>query len=200
MKYCPKCGTENKEDAEFCKECGAILELAEEAGVRKLVCPNCKREIELKEGDKFCYYCGYNFGIEKANVGERFGSWILDVIIVNVIGGIAGFVLGLWWAVTFPYEEEALEGIASLLGIIISMGYFTYFFGNGQTPGMKVMKIKLCGTDGTYPIRYTRGFLRWVGMIISGVVIGLGYLWILIDENRQGWHDKIAGTYVIESS
>jgi len=30
----------------------------------------------------------------------------------------------------------------------ISIGYFTCFFGNGQTPGMKAVKIKLCRTDG----------------------------------------------------
>jgi uncharacterized RDD family membrane protein YckC len=25
----------------------------------------------------------------------------------------------------------------------------------------------------------------------------LGFLWILIDNRRQGWHDKMAGTCVI---
>jgi len=62
---------------------------------------------------------------------------------------------------------------------------------------MKAAKIKLCGTDGTYPVGYGKGFLRWIGMNISSLVIGLGFLWILIDENKQGWHDKIAGTYVV---
>jgi len=163
-----------------------------------MFCPRCGKEVE--EGDKFCSSCGARIGeisMEKADAGARFVSYILDSIILAVIGFIIGFVLGLWWAVTFPYEEAALKGIASLLGIVISMGYFTYFFGNGQTPGMKAVKIKLCGTDGTYPIGYARGFLRWIGMIISSLVIGLGFLGILIDENKQGWHDKIAGTYVV---
>jgi uncharacterized RDD family membrane protein YckC len=77
------------------------------------------------------------------------------------------------------------------------MGYFTYFFGNGQTLGMKAMKIKLCGADGTYPIGYGKGFIRCIGLIISAWVIYLGFLWILIDKNKQGWHDKIASTYVV---
>ena len=34
-------------------------------------------------------------------------------------------------------------------------------------------------------------------MIISAMVILLGFVWILIDKKRQGWHDKIAGTYVV---
>jgi len=35
-------------------------------------------------------------------------------------------------------------------------------------------------------------------MEISGVVLFLGYLWILIDKKKQGWHDKIARTYVVK--
>jgi uncharacterized RDD family membrane protein YckC len=34
--------------------------------------------------------------------------------------------------------------------------------------------------------------------ILSLVVLGLGALWILKDPERQAWHDKIAGTYVVK--
>ena len=128
--------------------------------------------------------------MEKAGAGARFGSYILDVIIVNVVALVVGYVL-------FFLGVSVLTVISTLLSLAISTGYFTYFFGNGQTLGMKAVKIKLCGTDGAYPIGYVKGFLRWIGMIISGLVLCLGYLWILIDENKQGWHDKIAGTYVV---
>ena len=120
--------------------------------------------------------------LQKADVGARLVSYILDVIIVNVVALVVGNVLTV---------------IPTLLSLAISTGYFTYFFGNGQTLGMKAVKIKLCDTEGTYPIGYVKGFLRWIGMIISGLVIGIGYLWVLVDENKQGWHDKIAGTYVV---
>jgi uncharacterized RDD family membrane protein YckC len=29
-------------------------------------------------------------------------------------------------------------------------------------------------------------------------VLGLGFLWILKDPDRQAWHDRIAGTYVVK--
>ena len=163
-----------------------------------MFCPKCG--AELVEGVDFCSSCGARIselGMEKAGVGARFGSYIIDGIILFVIGAVAGFVLGFWWALTFLSENGALTAISSLLGLIISAGYFTYFFGNGQTLGMKAAKIKLCGTDGTSPIGYGKGCLRWIGMIISSLIIGLGFLWILIDDNKQGWHDKIAGTYVV---
>ena len=88
--------------------------------------------------------------------------------------------------------------IEIILSFGLLFGYYTYFFGTGQTPGMKRAKIKLCRTDGTYPIGYGRGFFRCIGMIISSQIFGLGYLWILIDKDKQGWHDKIADTYVVK--
>ena len=127
--------------------------------------------------------------MEKAGAGTRLVSYIIDAIILWIIGAIVGLI---FMALGTGYMAASI-----IVGILISLGYFTYFFGNGQTPGMKVMKIKLCGTDGTYPIGYGKGFLRWIGMIISGLVIYIGFLWILIDKDKQGWHDKIAGTYVV---
>jgi uncharacterized RDD family membrane protein YckC len=42
-------------------------------------------------------------------------------------------------------------------------------------------------------------FVReWVGKLISGMLLSLWYLWVLLDRDRQGWHDKLASTYVIE--
>ncbi|RZB32622.1 MAG: hypothetical protein AEth_00300 [Candidatus Argoarchaeum ethanivorans] len=102
---------------------------------------------------------------------------------------------------SFILPEYSYEPIAftttNLLFFIIDASYFIYFFGKGQTIGMMMAKIKLCRTDGTHHIGYKKGAIRLIGMGISEAAIGLGFLWILIDKNRQGWHDKIAGTYVV---
>ena len=44
---------------------------------------------------------------------------------------------------------------------------------------------------------YWVALLRYVGYIVSGIAIGLGFLWIIWDDKKQGWHDKIASTKVI---
>ncbi|HOO54185.1 MAG TPA: RDD family protein [Methanothrix sp.] len=129
--------------------------------------------------------------LDLAGVGSRLISYLIDGLIVGAIGSILNYVsAGIGGTV---------GSIILFLGGLVSVVYYTYFFGNGQTPGMMAMKIKLIGTDGTYPIGYGKGFLRWIGMIISAVVILLGYVWILIDKKKQGWHDKIAGTYVVNA-
>jgi uncharacterized RDD family membrane protein YckC len=129
--------------------------------------------------------------LDLAGAGSRLISYVIDVIILSVIGWILNYAS--------MSAGGTVGNIIIFLSGLVSLAYFTYFFGNGQTPGMKAMKIKLIGTDGTYPIGYGKGFLRWIGMIISGLVILLGYVWILIDKKKQGWHDKIAGTYVVNA-
>ncbi|MGC9514678.1 RDD family protein [Methanocrinis sp.] len=126
-----------------------------------------------------------------AGAGPRLISYLIDGFIVGVIGSVLNYAS--------MSIGGAFGGILAFLGVLVSAVYFAYFFGNGQTPGMTAMKIKLIGTDGTYPVGYGKGLLRWIGMIISAAVILLGYVWILIDKKNQGWHDKIAGTYVVKA-
>ncbi len=59
---------------------------------------------------------------------------------------------------------------------------------------------------GLYVYRYDgkrAGFFRMflregIGKAISTVVLWLGLLWILWDKEKQGWHDKILSTHVVE--
>jgi uncharacterized RDD family membrane protein YckC len=135
-----------------------------------------------------------------AGIGQRMASYLMDLVVLSII------YIALVFLFDLPAEDWSLawSGLPSdyppiyLLMAAIHLGYHTYFFGAGQTPGMRLLEIKLVRADGIEPIGLRRGFLRWVGMEISGVVLFLGYLWILIDRRRQGWHDKIAGTYVVK--
>lgn len=129
--------------------------------------------------------------LDLAGAGQRLISYLIDVIILGVISSVLNYVSA--------GVGGTVGSIILFLGLLVSVAYYTYFFGNGQTPGMMAMNIKLIGTDGAYPIGYGKGLLRWIGMIISAVVILLGYVWILIDKKNQGWHDKIAGTYVVKA-
>jgi uncharacterized RDD family membrane protein YckC len=66
----------------------------------------------------------------------------------------------------------------------------------GQTPGMTLMGLRVVTTDGHY-VSLGRSVRRLIGYFVSALVLWLGFLWILVDDRRQGWHDKIAGTCVV---
>jgi uncharacterized RDD family membrane protein YckC len=67
----------------------------------------------------------------------------------------------------------------------------------GQTPGKRVLGLRVVRTDGTR-LRFGNALRREIGYLVSSILY-LGFLWILIDKRRQGWHDKIAGTIVVYS-
>jgi len=89
--------------------------------------------------------------------------------------------------------------LASLLSIVIAFGYLIYFWTTtGQTPGKKMMGLKVIATDGA-TLNVSKAVMRIIGYMVSGAILYLGFIWILFDTNKQGWHDKIAGTYVVKA-
>ena len=45
----------------------------------------------------------------------------------------------------------------------------------------------------------TDAFIRCLGLIISCIGLFIGVIWVAFDPNKQGWHDKIASTYVVKA-
>ncbi|MFH0811361.1 MAG: RDD family protein [Pseudomonadota bacterium] len=141
-----------------------------------------------------------------AGFGIRALAYLIDRIILSVIG-IVFFIVGVLAIKTGSFLQmgiTSLENLTKVLiltyatTIIIEIGYYTYFHAHtGQTVGKMVCGLKVVDAQGEL-ISYKRAFGRWVGYVVSSVILYLGFLWIAFDRNRQGWHDKIAKTYVIK--
>jgi uncharacterized RDD family membrane protein YckC len=63
-----------------------------------------------------------------------------------------------------------------------------------------IFGLKVVQTRGEKGEKMTPGiaFLRWVGYLVSSLFLYLGFIWIAFDGKKQGWHDKIAGTIVVQ--
>jgi uncharacterized RDD family membrane protein YckC len=118
-----------------------------------------------------------------AGFWRRFAAAFVDGILLAVVNYILRLILG--------------SAAGSGIGILISLGYFTYFHGRtGQTPGDAALSIKVVDIRDNpgQPIGYGRAFGRWLVSIISLFVVVLGYLWMLWDAKKQTWHDKAVGS------
>jgi uncharacterized RDD family membrane protein YckC len=96
--------------------------------------------------------------------------------------------------------NAALVLLLSTLGIylLVSIGYNVGFWLlSGQTPGKRVLGVRVMRKDGTR-LTLSNALRRQVGYWISAILY-LGFLWILFDSKRQGFHDKLAGTIVTYS-
>ena len=128
---------------------------------------------------------------EKAGWGTRALAILIDAIGVGIIAGAVSSILG--GDLTGP----RYQGLSALF----QAAYFTYFWsaaGKGQTLGSRALKIRVVKTDGSY-LDYPGAFLRYIGFVISCVALFLGVIWAAFGPERQGWHDKIAGTYVVRA-
>ena len=119
----------------------------------------------------------------RAGFWRRFAAAFID----GVLLGIVSFIL-----------QAILGKTGSALTLLIGIAYYTYFHGStGQTPGDAALSIRVVDKDGGGSIGYGRAFVRWLVSIVSGIVILLGYLWMLWDGEKQTWHDKAANAVVV---
>ena len=75
--------------------------------------------------------------------------------------------------------------------------YYAYFWtASGKTPGMVLLGVQVVGQDGT-SVGTRRGLLRTLAFPLSFLLLGLGFLGILLQRDRRALHDLIAGTAVV---
>jgi uncharacterized RDD family membrane protein YckC len=121
--------------------------------------------------------------LEQADLGTRLIALIIDNIILVFIGGI--LVRGeLGWGLSF----------------ILGAAYQWYFLTqqNGQTIGKKLMNIRVVKANGA-PLTAADAILRYAGYYLNSIIFGIGWIWAAFDADKQGWHDKLASTYVVRA-
>ncbi|MCP4362428.1 MAG: RDD family protein [Chloroflexi bacterium] len=83
------------------------------------------------------------------------------------------------------------------INVIFYWGYFILFWTLiGQTPGKILMGVRVISTNGR-PLSIWQSVRRLVGYWIAMIPLFMGFIWVLVSDTRQGWHDKIARSYVI---
>jgi len=135
-----------------------------------------------------------------ASPGKRLGAYFLDFVLPIVAVMFMFGIGGLGYAA----GGERLGGsLAVVLVVALFVAYVLYairLFASGTTPGKKLLGMYVVKESGEHASFLTMLFREWVGKWVSGFVFGLGYLWILIDKDKQAWHDKLASTYVVEKA
>ena len=127
----------------------------------------------------------------KAGWWTRFIAIIIDAIALGIVTGILTNIL------YHDADATSNTGLSTLLGVL----YYVYFwssYGKGQTLGSRALNIRVVKTDGSY-LDLVGAFLRYVGFVISIACLFIGVIWAAFDGQKQGWHDKIAGTYVVKA-
>ncbi|HXX61725.1 MAG TPA: RDD family protein [Candidatus Sulfotelmatobacter sp.] len=133
-------------------------------------------------------------GVAFGGAGERLLAYLIDGLVVLAAN------IGLFLAAIALVILALPLGLLVFLAIfVVDLAYFPYFWATrGQTPGMRPFQLYVVRDRDGGPITTGQAILRLIGYWIDGVVFYLGYIWILIDSRKRGWHDLIAGTVVIK--
>ncbi len=193
--FCSKCGAPNPEGAYFCQQCSAPLPVAPgQAGAP--VATTAWAQLPV-------VYAGF---------WRRFGAYIIDALIFGLpVGFVFGLVSAAITATSTPsysssysYSSEpspvatCLPLIINVVSIAIAWLYFAGFEASSKqaTPGKMVLGIIVTDVNGSR-ISFGRASGRFFAKIVSGLILGIGYLMAGFTEKKQALHDMMAGCLVV---
>ncbi len=157
-------------------------------------------EVEAQPAGTWVFYAGF---------WQRFGAYLLDYLIVLVVAGIPAILVAL---ITYEAERPAVhtfftqdqedaavataEGAFAVVGLVITIVYL--YIGNsfGGTLGKRAFGLRVVSASDGGNIGLERGLNR-IFVYPLGSIAGVGWLWMVGDDQKQTWHDKAAGSIVV---
>ncbi len=149
--------------------------------------------------------------VHPAGFISRAVALLLDLVIIAAITGLTLAAINLlsdfFRATLFNtiVRSTQLQNIYYLLWgflnfVLTYVLILVYFAGCwslvGFTPGMYLVGLRVVHKNGELP-GFLRGLARIFLFTLSALPLFLGFLWVIFDNKRQAWHDKIVGTYVV---
>lgn len=130
----------------------------------------------------------------------RLFAYAADLVVVAGILALGGWLAVLVDDMVARMGVESRVDIATIyvfsIPLVIGLYFVMFWALTGRTIGKWFMGLKVIGENGRPP-SIGRSLLRLVGYALSTVAFWIGFAWVIVDDERQGWHDHIAKTWVV---
>ena len=202
-RFCTSCG---RPQGESCASCGAAL------GKDDRFCMSCGRPA-LHDRSRI-YQRKAIAGKPIARFGFRAGVYLVDSIIMSTLSNLLGQLVlrgtagdpqalqkrlredepstfaefvdllepALWWALAFFVVGLALQVVWNSIG---------------WSPAQRIIGLRIVDAEGRPP-GWRRGLGRTAAAWLSALALGIGYLTATWHPEKRTWHDRIAGTWVVD--
>ena len=129
---------------------------------------------------------------------RRFLAFLIDSLIAAFIWCLVFVVVGAVVIGINQIDNETVFLAVFLLSLFVTYHSYQLLFWTafGGTPGKRILKLRVVDAEGR-EIRFARALARTFGYVVSLGGCCIGFFLIPFDPLAQGWHDKIAGTYVV---
>lgn len=174
--FCPKCGTQQAEGDYYCRNCGQMLPVSPPAP-----------EVSASTW------------VEYAGFWRRFVAYIIDGFLINAISFIIGLIMGAIIVASDGEIDDVTMLVSYLFAFLVSLLYYGICESSPAqaTLGKMALGLKVTDMDGNR-ISFGRAMGRFLGKILSGLILCIGYLMIAFTEEKQGLHDMVARTLVVK--
>ncbi|AMR31477.1 hypothetical protein A0256_08585 [Mucilaginibacter sp. PAMC 26640] len=139
-----------------------------------------------------------------ANFWWRLLAYALDYIFILVTGIILAAIFfsiaALLGHTYYTETEDSDDSLYNLFGISLMILYHSVLEATRIRGGFGK---KICGLavvdENGRRINFGKALSRNLGKVLSTMILGIGFLCIFWDDQRQGWHDGLAKTYVVKT-
>jgi uncharacterized RDD family membrane protein YckC len=149
--------------------------------------------------------------VRAAGFPRRFAAALVDLLLVLLVSVAVTIGAALALGVHLPSAKEfgpdfVMAGLldrnpmaAGAVGLLFGLSalYQIYLGGVlGQTIGKRLFHLRVISSRGEAPGPLI-ACMRFLTMVLSLAMAGLGFLWCIFDRDRRALHDHLSGTYVI---
>jgi hypothetical protein len=137
---------------------------------------------------------GIDFPLQGASLSRRILAAVLDDFIIAAASALFGLI---FWKMTSlrPPRLQIGEIAAGSLSLFWAAYQYLLIVYSGSTPGLGLARLRISRFDGSSTSRRLR---RWrvLASFLSAISLGMGYVWVSLDEDSLCWHDRITHTYL----
>ena len=209
---CSKCGAELTSSSGFCSRCGQPI-----VGFSVGQSPPAATAAPAVAG-AVPAYAGAQVpapmaatAVGYAGFWLRFAAWIIDAILLAIVGNIVMLIFGLgiggWRNLFLPGAHPRPEDFAPMFGMFfrimfLSMILHWLYYALLEssvwqgTIGKKALGLYVSDLEGRR-VSFGRATGRFFARILSNFTLGIGYLMVAFTEKKQALHDMVAGTLVL---
>jgi uncharacterized RDD family membrane protein YckC/Tfp pilus assembly major pilin PilA len=188
--FCTQCGAQVPDSASFCGSCGAKSGQGNSAPLATIGAPPPVHAPAAQVTGEPARYAGFWRRVA-ASVIDSLVQFVLALIVVVA----ALFMTGDPDSAENSKSADVLYYVGSwLLGWL----YFAWMHSSAwqATLGKRALGIKVVSLDGTR-ISFGRATGRYFGYLLSGLILGIGYLMAAFTKRKQALHDMMSSTLVV---
>lgn len=124
---------------------------------------------------------------------------VIDAICINVVAVVVGAAIALLMdTLSFPSD---IRDVVKIIGGLAYSGWVVLYFValwavEAQTIGGRVMGFRVQHPGGNR-MRLRTSIVRFGAMVLAALPLGAGFIRVLYDERRRGFHDRVVDTVVV---